>query len=116
MDFPGSFHKVPLSSITSTELRKIIFSATNANHYWILSRRAEDWGLVDKQMCELVNQLSAMGYRRTLEAELRFINPTGNLEINDYTRFLPGFREKGVVTVVDVARGNRILHCSAHGR
>ena len=55
MDRPSSSHKVPLPSITSAELRKIIFSAMNGNHWSIVGRPAENWALVDDQLSELVD-------------------------------------------------------------
>ena len=116
MDCPGSSHKFPFSTITSTALRKIIFSATNINHWWVVARRAEDWALLDNQLCGLVNRLRVMGYRHALEAELQFIHVEGNPEACDFTKFLPEFREKGVVTIIDTAHGGRVLHSSIHDR
>ena len=34
----------------------------------------------------------------------------------DFTKFLLDFREMGVVTIVDVARGIQVLHSSIHDR
>ena len=104
---PSSPYKDLLSSITSLELRKII-----------LVRRAdlrltEAWTLIDEQLCKLVGQLHGMGYRHTLEAELRFTKITHNPKNYDFTKFLTGFRENGVVNII--VNGDR-LHSSAHDR
>ena len=32
----------------------------------------------------------------------------------DFIGFLPEFREKGVVTIIDAVHGNRLLHSSVH--
>ena len=67
---------------------------------------------IDVKLCGLVDQLRAMGYRHTLEVELRLtLGIGGGPEECDFSRFLPEFREKGVVTVVD---GDQVLHSSAH--
>ena len=67
-------------------------------------------------LCELVHRLAITGYHHTLEVELRFIDAETNPEVYDYTMFLPEFREKGIVTVIDVVRGNRVLYSSTHDR
>ena len=115
--WPNSTHEILLSSITSTELRKVIFSMT-----W------EDWGIslanmqgwdsiIDKQLCGLVDRLRAMGYHHTLEAELRVVK-RGRLDSGSggygFTRYLPKFREKGVVIVVDAANGDQVVHSSKY--
>ena len=78
--------------------------------------QAEEWAFIDEQLCGLVNRLRAMGYRRTLEVELRLMKVEDGAGGYDFTLFLPKFREKGVVTIVDVARGNQVLHSSIHER
>ena len=47
--------------------------------------------MIDDQLSELVDRLRAMGYRYTLEAELRFLRVVDNPELLDYTTFLPKF-------------------------
>jgi hypothetical protein len=34
----------------------------------------------------------------------------------DFTEFLPEFREKGIVTIIDAVHGNRVLHPSTLSR
>ena len=92
---PHFTHAVILSSITSTELRKVIFAATHMDG-WAFAQETEAWTLVDKQLCGLVDRLRAMGYRHTLEVELRLGRSPGK---DGFTKFLPEFKEKGVVII-----------------
>ena len=112
---PRSPHRVIISSITSIELRKIIFPMRHTyNRMFFVQHVDLDWGLVDEQLCGLVDRLRATGYRHTLEVELQLTVAEGDPGDWDYTRFLPGFREKGAVTIVDAARDNLLLHSSTH--
>jgi len=105
---PSAAHKVLLSSITSIEFRKVTFSVCYMSDW---GQYLEEWALIDRQLCELVDRLRATGYRHVLEVELR-LTETGDPGENDFTEFLPKFREKGVVIVVDAVHGDRILHSS----
>ena len=107
-------HKVFFSSITSTKLRKVSFPALYIHAAKILAEQNGGWASIDEQLCGLVDRLRAAGYCRTLVAELQlmWIEDRDPGE-HDFTAFLPKFREKGVVTVVDTDNGNR-LHSSAH--
>ena len=69
-DFSSSSHEVLLSSITSTELRKVIFLVWNEGD-WLFEQGMKAWILIDRQLCRLVDRLRPAGYRFTLEAELR---------------------------------------------
>ena len=73
----------------------------------------EEWTLIGEQLCGVVDRLRAAGCTRTLEAELRFTEILGDPEEYDFTTILPEFRAKGVVTIVDVVHGDRLLHSSA---
>ena len=75
----------------------------------------EFWDSADEQLCGLVDRLGTVGHRHTLEAELRFTHTEGDPSEIDFTKLLSRFREKGVVTVPDVARG-QILHSSISKR
>ena len=92
---PISAYQTLLFSITSTELRKIIVLTRDICNWRIFLRWTESWASVDKRFCELVDRLRAMGHRHTLEVELRFTHTEGNLSEVCFTKFLPGFREKG---------------------
>ena len=108
-------HAFLLGSITSTELRKIIFLVGHMGRWWNFPREVKKWASIDEHMCGLVDRLRAMEYHHTLEAELRF-RPQGGDDIvmYDFSRFFPKFREKGIVTVVDIVHGDRIFHSSVH--
>ena len=108
-------HQV-LPSITSTELRKIIFPVRYMKDWNIFARQPEGRAFVDEQLCGVVDRLRAMGYRHTLEAELRLTDIGGDPGKYDFTIFLPEFREKGIVTIIDAAHGDRLLHSSIHNR
>ena len=88
-----------LSSITSLELRKIIFSAECVGG-WDVHTGLKERALVDKQLCELVDRLRVAGYHHILEVELRLTRAGDDPGKYDFTKFLTEFREKGVVTAV----------------
>lgn len=72
------------------------------------------WAPIDKRLSGLVDRLRTTGYHHTLEVELRFArigDEPGNI---DLTKFMSEFREKGVVTITDAARGDRVFCSSAH--
>lgn len=58
----------------------------------------EAWASIDEELCRLVDRLCAMGYRHTLEVELRLEEIPGGPRKYGFTEFLHKFREKGVVT------------------
>ena len=73
----------------------------------------EEWAFTDKALCKLVDRLRAMGYFHTLEVELRITKIGDGPGGYDFTKFLPEFREKGVVTIIVAVNGDRLLHSSA---
>ena len=93
-----------LSSIASTELRKLVILGSPIVNRNIFIQGMEVWAPLDEQLCELVVRLGTAGYRHTLEVVLRPIESRDDdlrqREI-DLTRVLPGFRKKGVVTTMD---------------
>jgi len=111
VELPNSAHEVLLSSITSTKLRKIIFLASYMHKFFLFTR---EWALFDEQLCQLMDRLRPTGYHHTLEAELRLTEIRRDFDQCDFTMFLPKFREKGIVTIVDAVDGNRLLHSSTH--
>ena len=72
------------------------------------------WDVIDKELCELVGRLSTTEYRHALEAEVRLTTIRGGGGC-DVAKFLPKFREKGAVTIIDVAR-DRVLPFSLDDR
>jgi len=107
-------HEILLSSITSTELRKVIFPVRYMYNSRIFAARVRRWASIDKQLCELVARLGRMGYRHTLEVEVQFTEIDYDPGKYEFTQFLPEFREKGVVTIIDVVH-DLVLHSSAVG-
>ena len=109
---PSPVHDILLSSISSIELRKILFVAERMNDREPFAPGMERWTLIDEQLCRLVDRLRVTGYRRTLEVELR-LTDAGEFPITGgFTKLLPAFREKGVVTITDAAYEGRMLHSS----
>jgi len=113
---PTSSYTTLLSSITSTELRKITFIVWYAHNWRTFAQRMKEWAYVDKELCKLVDRLRERGYRHTLAVELQTMTVGDNPGKYDFTSFLPEFREKGIVAIVDTAQGDRILHSSVHSR
>ena len=104
-ELPDSTHEGLFSSITSTELRKIIIQPLGNNLYQRVS-----WDPIDKQLCKIVDRLHATRQDHVeVEVELRFIWDRDDPIKVDFTKFLPGFGEKGVVTAIHTTRGGRIL-------
>ena len=81
----------------------------------ILFRPTGPWASVEKWFCEFADRLRTMGHRHTLEVELRFIQARSDPSENDFTKVFPRFREKGVVTIIDDARGDMVYRSSTHG-
>jgi len=100
-----------LSSITSVELQKIIVPARYMRNSRIFALRIEAWDLIDEQLCELVARLGWAGYRHTLEVEVRFAEVEDDPRKYEFTEFLPKFKEKGIVTIIDTVR-DLVLHSS----
>ena len=99
--------EVLLSSITSTELRRVIFFVED----WRIRQIAE-WARIDQSLCRLVDRLRAIGYCFALEAEFRLVDIGDYSGKYDFTQFLPEFSEKGIVIFIDAARGGRVLYSS----
>ena len=68
---------------------------------------------MDAELCGVADRLNATGHHHTLEAEVRLTAVEGDHREYDFSEFLPEFREKGTVTIID-ATGNRIFHSSPH--
>ena len=109
-------HGTLLPSITSIELRKIIFLVKYGLTSSRFAQGMGEWGLVDEQLCALVDRLRGAGYRHTLEVELRLAKVWGELGTYQFTKFLPAFREKGIVSIIDVVPGDRLFHSSTPNR
>ena len=104
-----SFRQILISSITSAEIRKIVFLVKCLGGWEPFARETvrDSWDMIERQLCLLVDRLHKMGYRYTLEVELR-VTP-GEY---DFAKFLSKFRRKGIVTITDATNGDRLLHSS----
>ena len=58
-------------------------------------------------MCALVDKLHMLGYGHTLELELRCEPATSGSNL-DYSGFLPKFRERGRVRILDTSSGETL--------
>ena len=97
---PTPIHKAFLSSVTSIELRKVVFAVWHTHAWGTLEVGMEMWTSIDEQLCRLVDRLRATGYLHTLGVELRPKKPGNDPGEYDPTIFLPKCREKGTVTVL----------------
>ena len=105
--WPTSSHSAPILSITSTELRKVVFRVRYVLNRATLADGTEKWTSVDEQLCGLVDKLRARGYHHILEVELEFSKIVCHPGKHDPTHLLPEFRRKGIVTVIDGSSGDR---------
>ena len=71
-----------------------------------------EWGPIDEQLCGVVDQLRSTGCNRTLEVELRLTKIGSDIGRYGFAKFLPEFRKKGVVTIIDAVHGDRVVHSS----
>ena len=96
-----------LSTITSTNIRKIVF-----HPFLKADLRDQFWSSLDTELSGLVDRLRASGYQHILDLE--FQRDLGFAEMvlgAGLDRFLPKFREKGRVTISQSGSG-RIFYCS----
>ena len=107
-------HEALLSSITSTDLRKVVFLARYIYTWTNFAKQTEAWGSIDEQLCMLVDRLRATGYNHTLEVEVRLTEMGHDHRVYDFTILLPKFRQKGIVTITRTFHGTRLLHSSTH--
>ena len=92
----NSAHESLLPSITSTELRKLVFSLSSI---WnVFPEEDTLWASIDNHLCELVARLGRTGHNHVLEVELR---PAQYVDGLDLTLFFPKFMELGVVNITD---------------
>ena len=112
---PKDFHEALISSITSPELQKIIFRVGHTLNPIAPPVGLDGWTSMDEHLCGFVDRLRRAGHRHTLNVELRFWESTGDPGHLGFTTVLPKFKEKGVVTIIEVDRGGRVFYSSAHG-
>ena len=78
------------SSITPTELRKVVFRVNYVHDWTNFLREMEGWALIGEELCRLVDWLRETGYSHTLEVELRLTKIGGDPGKIDFTIFCPG--------------------------
>ena len=69
--------------------------------------------MIDEELCGVVDRLNATGHHHTLEVEVRLAAFEGDHDEYGFSKFLPEFREKGTVTIINSA-WDRIFHSSPH--
>ncbi|KAF9645177.1 hypothetical protein BDM02DRAFT_3120599 [Thelephora ganbajun] len=93
--FPQEQEQILISSIASTNFRKLVFSRLQPNFL-----KNPCWMPFDDMICELVDRLQVSGYEHTLELELQ----ADSVELGGED-FLPKFKEKGLVRIIEVSSG-----------
>ncbi|KAF9648099.1 hypothetical protein BDM02DRAFT_2349858 [Thelephora ganbajun] len=97
--FPQEGERILISSITSTNLRKLVFP-----QFWPDFLKNTCWVPFDDMICRLVDRLQASGYKHILELEFRACFEVLGEEVH-VEDFLPKFQEKGLVRIVDFLSG-----------
>ena len=87
-----------ITSITSTNLQKIVFSAQALPKWLADSDVARSRNVIDDSLCQLVDRLRRSGYERTLEVEFQTWE-LAEWEARSDFELLPKFREKGRVGI-----------------
>lgn len=101
-------HERLLTSITSTKLRKVVFSVSPMYARATASTVKRSWASVDTHLCRLVDRLGRAGCRHMLEVEFR-PNEDGDGRKHDLYKFLPKFGKRGVVTIADPDPDNCLI-------
>jgi len=100
-----------ITSVTSTNLRRIVFSGQGLAERLAGSDVARSYNVVDNCLCQLVDRLKELGYKRTLEVEFQAWRPAEWEAGSDLRKPLPKFEEKGRVRVVQTTAW-RAIRCS----
>lgn len=90
---PGVAEQNLISSITSTNIRRIAFTQSVSPHEEPESENP-DWAQLDNSLCRLVDRLES-GLR--LEVEFRALAKRVQRGVLDFKKLLPRFCEKGGV-------------------
>jgi len=99
---PTRVAKSLITSIKSTKLQRITFSAQGLAERVASSNLARSCDAIDDSLCQLVERFRESGYKRTLEVEFR---AWGQAEWElglDFRRLLPKFEEKDRVRIVQM--------------
>ena len=82
----------------------LIFTFWISRLEWDLLLLHPCWGPFDDTICELVERLERSGYTHTLEVKFRAQFVDLEEEV-DHEEFLPKFKKKGRVSIVEVSSG-----------
>ena len=105
--YPKEEDRMFISSITSTNLQKIVFGTHHSGPHWDTLLDDPCWVPFDDVICGLVDRLRMSGFTRTLEIEL-LVTFVEFGEEEFYKKFLPKFKEKGRVRIIlALSRGVR---------
>ena len=99
---PRKEEEVLISSITSTNLRKLVITWWISHIEWDFLLFNLRWISFDDVICGLVDRLEKSGYRHTLELGFRAEFVDLDEEV-DHQEFMPKFKEKGRVRIVEVS-------------
>ena len=101
---PQERERALISSITSTNLRKLTFTSWISHIEWDFLLHNPYWTPFDDVICELVDRLQKSGYKHTLEVVFRAEFFNLNEEV-DHDKFLPKFKRRGRVRIVEISSG-----------
>ena len=103
MGYPGSEEANLVSSVTSSNIRKVTFVGESSAGF--LSRGG-DWGVLDETLCRLADRL---GSKRVLDVDFRLVDTEVEVMVGGERALEPErvdslarFREKGRVRVIRV--------------
>ncbi|KAF9783198.1 hypothetical protein BJ322DRAFT_140781 [Thelephora terrestris] len=103
LNWSSSVHEGLLSSIISTELRRVVFLASPIHDWNIFSQGMGVWSSIDVQLCELVARLGRAGRCHTLEVEFRLLKDGKSFPGHELSKLLAGFRDVGTVIITYAA-------------
>ena len=110
LDMPPARSDVALiPSITSTNFRKVVFRSNFRRRSWDSLLRDPCWQHVDDLLYDLVNRPRLLGYQHTLEVEVRVVESMSLKQGLDDEGFLPRFRKKGRVKMLEGRSGRCFL-------
>ena len=102
--YPTATHRATVFSITSVNIRKIIFLHPSVTATLLALADHTCWEPFDDCISALADKLRGLGNKQTLEVEFQ----TGCVVLDlptDHNKILPKFREKGRVKFVDHLSG-----------
>ncbi|KAF9645200.1 hypothetical protein BDM02DRAFT_3271888 [Thelephora ganbajun] len=111
--FPGKAERAVISSITSTDIRTIVFTSHPLHVTLCILLDDPCMPLLDDTMRGLVDKLCVLGYEHTLELEFRIHSVIFDYDL-DYRKYFPKFGEKGRVRVLNTSNGKtlKVIHLS----